>query len=308
MHDGAQTLKGQYMQEWADSVNAASNGGLNISVYPGGALAGQDTVVEAMQTGACQIAMVYVPTYDALFPLTNAIGLPMIGINDTETATKVLWDLYENNADMAAEFDDYVLIHMYGNACGYLMMANTPVSTFDQMNGLKIRSAGGSTTDWLVACGAAPLTIGAPEVYESLEKGLIDGNIGSGSQVKSWNLGEVDHYFVDMPIYSGVWLTLMNKDSFNSLSAEMQDVIMQFAGEEYSITLGNYLQDEGDEAYAAAVDAGTSEWVSVSDEERAKFYDAAMGYNNQWIENHTTDSFDAQAYYDLVIETAANVK
>ncbi|MCD8330916.1 MAG: TRAP transporter substrate-binding protein DctP [Oscillospiraceae bacterium] len=305
MHDGSATLKYQYTQEWCDALEEATGGALHITIYPGGALASQDTAVEAMETGACDIAMVYTASYDTIFSLTNGVTLPMLGISTAEEATQVLWDLYEQSAEMQAEYEDYVLIHLYSNGSNYALFKDTPVSTFEEFSGLKIRSAGGSITDFLTLCNAVPMTISTSELYESLEKGLIDGNVGSGSQVASWNLSEVDQYFMDMPISVGVWMTLMNKDTFESLPSDIQDALTASGGREGSLTLASYLQEENDTGFADAVADGC-EWVSVSEEEQEKFYNAALTYHQSWIEEHSTGDFDAQAYYDLILSSVQN--
>lgn len=304
MHDGAATLKYQYTQEWCDALEEATNGALHITIYPGGALASQETVVEALETSACDVAMVYTSSYNSIFGLTNGVSLPMLGMGSAQEATEVLWDLYEQSPEMKAEFDDYVLIHLYSNGPNYMLFKDKPVNTFDAISGLKIRSAGGTTTDFLTLCGAVPMTISTSELYESLEKGLVNGNIGTGSQVASWNLAEVDHYFLDMPLSCGVWLTLMNKDTFNSLPAEVQEAITATSGREYSLKLASYLQNENDEGFSDGVSQKGCQWLTISDEEREKFYDAAFAYNQTWIDQHNTASFDAQAYYDLILSCA----
>ena len=306
MHDGSQTLKGQYMQEWADNLREASNGRLDISVVAGGALASADTVVEAMETGVCDIAMVYSTKYDALFSLTNGISLPMLGIGTAQEATDVLWDLYEQSPEMKAEYDNYVPIHLYSNGPSFFHFVNEPVNTFDGISGLKMRSGGGSMTDFITYCGGAPLNINTNELYESIEKGMMDGNVCNGSQMASWNLAEVETYFMDMPLFVGVWMTLMNKEVFEELPEDLQDAIMASGGRQGSQKLATYLQDENDEGYEDAIANHNGEWIPVADEEVAKFYEAAMTYNKSWIEKHTTADFDAQAYYDLVMKFAAD--
>lgn len=306
MHDGSQTLKGRYMQEWADNLREATNGALDITVIAGGALASAETVVEAMETGACDIAMVYATKYDALFSLTNGVALPMLGIGSAQDATEVMWDLYEKSPEMKAEYDNYIPIHIYSNGPSYFHFVKNPVNTFAGLSGLKMRSGGGSMTDFLTYCGAAPMNISTNELYEALEKGLVDGNVCNGSQMASWNLAEVETYFMDMPLFVGVWMTLMNKDVYESLPAELQDAIMASGGREGSLKLATYLQDENDTGYEDAIANFNGEWISVAEEEQQKFYEAALEYNQSWIDSHTTANFDAQAYYDLILECAAN--
>lgn len=305
MHDGSQTLKGRYMQEWADNLREETNGALDITVIAGGALASADTVVEAMETGACDIAMVYTTYYDALFTLTNGVALPMLGIGSAQQATEVMWDMYEQSPEMKAEFDNYIPIHVYSNGPSYFHFVKNPVNTFDGISGLKLRSGGGSMTDFITACGGAPMNITTSELYEALEKGLVDGNVCNGSQMSSWNLAEVESYFMDMPLFVGVWMTLMNKESFEKLPAELQDAIMNSGGREGSLKLATYLQDENDEGYEDAIANNGGQWISVAEEEQAKFAAAAEAYNQSWIESHTTADFDAQNYYDMLMVSAA---
>ena len=306
MHDGSQTLKGLYMQEWADNLREATNGRLDITVVAGGALASSDTVVEAMETGVCDIAMVYTTKYDALFTLTNGVALPMLGIGSAQEATDVLWDLYEQSPDMKAEYDNYVPVHIYSNGPSYFHFVNEPVNTFDGISGLKMRSGGGSMTDFITYCGGAPMNIATNELYESIEKGMLDGNVCNGSQMASWNLAEVETYFMDMPLFVGVWMTLMNKEVFEGLPQDLQDAIMASGGRQGSQKLATYLQDENDEGYEDAIANHNGEWIPVEQTEVDKFYEAAMSYNKAWIEKHTTADFDAQAYYDLVMKFAAD--
>lgn len=305
MHDGSQSLKGRYMQEWADNLREQTNGALDITVIAGGALASADTVVEAMETGACDIAMVYTTYYDALFTLTNGVALPMLGIGSAQQATEVMWDLYEQSPEMKAEFDNYIPIHVYSNGPSYFHFVKHPVDTFDGISGLKLRSGGGSMTDFITACGGAPMNITTSELYEALEKGLVDGNVCNGSQMASWNLAEVESYFMDMPLFVGVWMTLMNKDSFEKLPAELQDAIMNSGGREGSLKLATYLQDENDEGYEDAIANHGGQWIAVAQEEQAKFAAAADAYVQSWVESHTTADFDAQNYYDMIMASAA---
>jgi TRAP-type C4-dicarboxylate transport system substrate-binding protein len=307
MHDGGATLKYKYTLEWADNLKKATNGRLKITIFPGAALASADTVVEAIESGACDLGMVYTTYYDTIFGLTNGVALPMLGIGSAQEATEVMWDMYEQSPEMKAEFDDYVPIHIYSNGPSYFHFVNKPINTFDGLKGLKMRAGGGSMTQFLTKCGAAPMNVTTPELYEALQKGMIDGNVCNGSQMASWNLSEVEKYFMDMPLFVGVWMTLMNKDSFEKLPADIQEALLSSGGREGSLVLADYLQGENDSGYKEAIAKGC-EWVDVADKEVAKFNDAAVSYNKEWIKSHTTAKFDAQAYYDMLMASAQKHK
>ncbi len=308
MHDGSQTVKYQMTEEWAKKLEEKSNGRLHITIYPGGALAGQKEVVEAVETGAADFGMVYTSSYDSVFALTNGICLPMIGVGTAQQATYILWDMYNDYPEMQAEFDGIKLVHMYSNGSSYFQFVEgKKVDTYDAISGLKIRSGGGSMTDYIEACGATPMTISTSELYESLEKGLVDGSVSNGSQMASWNLSEVEPYYLDMPLYVGVWMTIMNEDKFNSLPADLQELIMSEGGLEGSLIMADYLQDENESGYVDAL-ANGGEWVEIADSEVEKFKAAADGYVKQWITDHSANGFDAQGYYDYIIKKAEEYK
>lgn len=305
MHDGATTVKYKMTEEWAKQIEEASNGRIKISIYPGGALAGQTEVVECVEAGTADFGMVYTSSYDAVFPLTNGITVPMLGIGSAPQATYVLWDLYDKYEQVKKEYEDFQLVHMYSNGTGYFQFtADNKVNTYDGIKGLKIRTSGGAQTKFVEACGGVPMTISTSELYESLEKGIVDGSVSSGSQTASWNLAEVEPYFVDMPLYVGVWLTIMNKDSYAKLPADLQKIIDQYSGIESSLVMAGYLQDENDDAYEAATASG-SEWLTVADADLAQFKAAASAQLDSWIAEKTTDGFDAKAYQDDIQTFAA---
>jgi TRAP-type C4-dicarboxylate transport system substrate-binding protein len=302
IHDPAASLKGQLYQQWVDDVNAASNGSLNVTLYAGGTLAAQDVILEALDTGVCDIGLVYTTFYPSLFGLTDVIALPMLGIENATQGTNALWDLYDASPEMKAEYDDYQLIQMYTNPVSYLNFATKPVSSIADMNGLKVRCAGGTMVDFIKGTGAAPITLSLSEVYEAVEKKTIDGFVQNGSGMTSWNLQDVTPYYIDMPLYVGTWLILMNKDKYESLSDQQKAAIDAFSGRASSLVQGATAQSESDEVYSAAVADGKGEWVPVSAAEKEKFFAIAKDVAANWASGRTTADFDAQAYYDRALE------
>lgn len=302
MHDSAATSKYTYTQEWCDSINEAAGGDVNITVYPGGSIAGVAEALDALDAGTCDIAMIYTSFYDAVMPKLNAVNLPVMGVGDAVDATKVLWDLYEQVPEVAAEFEDYKLCQMYSSGASYMLFTEKAAATYADVKGMKMRCDSGAMVDFLAAAEAIPQVVTVPETYEALEKGIVEGGICTGSLVKSWNLGEVLSYGLDMPCCVGIWLTLMNKDAYDKLSDDAKAAIDAVSGRESSLANAEILQAENESAFSTLVDAGTFEWLTPSDADVEQFAAAAQVWKDQWIEKNTTDDFDAAAYLVKVDE------
>lgn len=304
MHDSAQSDKGIVYTDWCNKINEATNGAVNVTLFAGGTLAAADQALDVMRSGACDIAFIFTSYTPEVFPLSDVITLPMMGIKSSEAGVNVLWDLYDTVPQMKAEYDDYKLIHMYPNPINYLNFSEKKVDSLDTLKGLKIRVSGGAATDIMTLFGAAPISMATSDLYEAVEKHVLDGYLSNGSGIASWKLQELTKYFVDMPIYCGPFLVMMNKASWDKLPADIQGVIDEYCGREPSLEIGRSLDASSEKGYADMVAAGQGEWVTVGDAEYDKFYDIAYKYNSEWAGEHTTADFDAQAYLDKALELA----
>jgi len=301
IHDSATSIKGVMYDEWCKQVNEASNGTLNVTLYAGGVLATEKNGLDAMESGACDIVWVFTTWYPTMFYLCDIVSLPMMGIDSAHTGTNILWDLYEQSPEMAAQFKDYKVIHIYTNPVSYMHFAKKPVNSLADLKGMNIRTSGGTMGNFVARLGANSMTISASELYESLEKGIVDGFVQNGSGIGSWNLQEVTKYFLDVPLYVGTWLLLMKQETYDALPDEAKAAIDAYSGRENSLYFADAAQDESTQVYSDAVAAGQSQWIELSDENYAEFKAVADEFGSEWVGDHAADGFDAQAYYDLAM-------
>ena len=65
-----------------------------------------------------------------------------------------------------------------------------------------------------------------PDVYESLSKGVIDGNIGPPEVLKGWKQADVTRFITIMPpVYNSIQYTVMNKATWESLPEKVRQAI-----------------------------------------------------------------------------------
>jgi TRAP-type C4-dicarboxylate transport system substrate-binding protein len=68
-----------------------------------------------------------------------------------------------------------------------------------------------------------------PETYQMLQKGVVDGGVFPFEADKGWRLGEVTDYITAdfAAAYTTSFFVVMNKDKWNSLPADVKQVITE---------------------------------------------------------------------------------
>ena len=65
----------------------------------------------------------------------------------------------------------------------------------EDLKGLKVRSPG-SVAGMIKALGATPVSMPMPEVYQALQKGVVEGAVYPEETNKGWKMGEVTDYSI----------------------------------------------------------------------------------------------------------------
>jgi TRAP-type C4-dicarboxylate transport system substrate-binding protein len=107
-----------------------------------------------------------------------------------------------------------------------------PVRTLEELKGLKIRGTGRSG-EVVKALGATVVPIEMMDMYESLRRGVMDGNMGPYEQLKSFRTGEVLKYHTTAYMAGSgyTFYVIFNKARWNSLPADVQKVFTDVSAE-----------------------------------------------------------------------------
>jgi len=99
------------------------------------------------------------------------------------------------------------------------------MTSFVDLKGRKIRTFGNSLNDFVTAIGALPVSIGYPEVYSALERGVVDCAItgtGSGNAAK-WP--EVTTHIYNLPLSWALSGYMANLPWWNKLDPQVRGFI-----------------------------------------------------------------------------------
>lgn len=106
-----------------------------------------------------------------------------------------------------------------------VIFCRAPFTSMADLRGRRVRTFGNSLVDFYAALGAQPTSIGFPEVYSALERGVVDCAItGSGSGVAArWP--EVSTHVSDLPISWAMGAYIVNLNWWNRLDPQVRTFI-----------------------------------------------------------------------------------
>jgi TRAP-type C4-dicarboxylate transport system substrate-binding protein len=257
---------------FADAISAGTGGAVSVSVFMGGELGpGPAEQYNRTVDGVVDLAF-GLPGYTAsTFPKTLLAELPGVISADTGTG-----QLLANLDMLASEYRRVALIGLWNNAPNLILMAEQPVRAFDDLRGLKIRVPSRNAGLVVEAWGATPVSMPAPAIYNAMQTGVIDGAMIDSTTLRAFKLAEVTQYVtMGMDTTITQFFMIMNRDSFDALSADQQSVVLE-AGRQASVNANAAWLAVAESALSAFAATEGKEVIELSAEEAAKF-NAATG-------------------------------
>jgi len=187
------------------------------------------------------------------------------------------------------------MLMVYTNPVSLIGTATKPVHTVADMKGLKMRAPAGTATDMVKAWGGVPILMGPGEIYQSLEKGVLDGYIFEYTGIESFKLPEVTKNYTEVRFYVGPFIIMMNKSKFDSMPEDLRKIIEAESGKAMSIKLTTAFEEDYRASRGKIIDQGGNV-ISVTGETLVEFRKEPDAYAQKWVDEHKTATFDAQDY------------
>ncbi|OPY70336.1 MAG: Monocarboxylate 2-oxoacid-binding periplasmic protein precursor [Syntrophorhabdaceae bacterium PtaU1.Bin034] len=215
------------MGKFVDEVNKKLAGRVEITMYSAGTLLTAPKMAAGVASGIADIGLSHCSYSRGRFPVMELTELPF-GASSSFILTNAINDFY--NKFKPKEWDAYHPLLFGASSPSTIQTLGKPVKTLEDLKGLKIRGTGRSG-EIVKALGAITTPVEMMDMYESLRRGVIDGNMGPYEQLKSFRTGEVLKYHsVAWQAGSGyTFYVVANKNKWNSLPADVKQVIDETA-------------------------------------------------------------------------------
>ena len=268
----AQSWQNEKMfQDWADEVNKASDGELDIKIFPAQTLGKAPAGYDNAKNGVADIAWTVQGYTAGRFPLSQIVELPGL-FRKAEIGSCAFQKLYDSGA-LDEEYKDTHVLFVHTHGPGQLHMGRNPVKSLADLKGMKLRRPTAVIGTLLGELGAEPVGLPAPAIYENLERGVIDGYMLTWESVTAFRLAELTKYHTDFGFYSLAFVTTMNKRRYDRLSEKAKAAIDANTGMKWSLVAGRGY----DEADAVAIEAlkSVSQTYEIPQAELSKWQEAA---------------------------------
>ena len=300
----------QVLDVWADNVEEASGGRIQIDRFPAMQLGGTPPeLMDQAIDGVADIVWTVVGYTPGRFPRTEVFELPFM-VEDARAASYAYWKMYEEH--MQEDFADVHILGTWVHGPGMFHTAD-PVEVPADLEGMKIRGGSRLVNQLLELTGATPVGMPVPAVSEGLSKGVIDGTTIPWEVTTALRVPELveNHTEFEGPaLYNLTFVLAMNNDAYNALPADLQQVIDDNSGLEFSIFAGGTQADADGPAREVAVELGNNIITVDAATAEAEWLPLVQPIYDSWVADMNAQGIDGQALIDearaLMAEYAAN--
>lgn len=211
-------------EQWGKEIEKRTGGRVKVTYFAGNTLTPPTQTYDSVVKGIADVGQSLMGYSPGRFPLTEVLALPL-GYSSGIQATKLTNEFYKKFKPK--EFDDTQVMYFHGHGPG-LFNTKKVVSSLDDVKGLRIK-ANAENAAIVTALGGAPVSLPITETYDGLQKGLIDGVLLPIEPIKGWKFFEMIRTIIEnyAMSYTAPIFVVMNKDKWNSLPKDVQDVITQ---------------------------------------------------------------------------------
>ena len=284
---------------WMDEVEARTDGRVTFTRLFGGTLgkfAGQPDGLKARSFDVGQLSAVYNP---GLYP--RATTTVMTFLTDNAEAHNRASHEFFNLPEVQAEFDALNQKFMFvGQWARIEMLSYDHVNTMEELSEIKIRAHGGAA-DALEAAGIAAYGIPWGELPAAAERRVVDAGImGAPAGAADFGFGDIFEYWYGyMPFYFFPMTLVMNKEAWEELPADIQQIIADLNEEMVPRSQALTVLRDGEAEAKLTEELGVKK---VRFAEKEKLQEAAMGARENWKADMAEKGIDGEAFLNAYFE------
>lgn len=292
-----------FIGPWAEQVTECTNGEVTFEIHPGGSPLGNVArQQEQVLAGVVDIAHGLHGIPRGRFQRTSLIDLPFL-TDDAGAGTYALWEIFPEY--LSDEYKGLKVLALHTHNGGLVHTRDRKVETMKDMEGLRIRTPSPAISEMLTFLGATPQGLPPGQVYESLQRGVIDGTVFPWDPVASFGLNEVLNYHLDTGAYTVSFFFVMNENSYNKLTAEQQACIDDASGDNLVVKFGDWWNSWDEPGRTQAMEAG-HEITVLSPEERERWREALNPMIEKYLDGVEAEGVDnaREIYEQLQLKIA----
>lgn len=283
------------VRAWAEEVEDLTDGGITVTIHHSNRLLSGDEAALGTSDGRAdmsQVASIYAMSDLPLFALSE---LPF-EVDNPEAHMRSLQRLYNENAQYRESFESRGLRQVFPLPLANAMLGlNEPAETPDDLAGRSIR-ASGLSAETLLEKRVNPVALSAGDIYESLDRGIVEGYIISLANLPTYGLMDNTPYVVDPGM--GAWassIVVINDDLYQSMPPEYQAAIDEASAN--AIPFGLHELDQLSQHACDELASSGTQFHAFGDKEVEIWAEQSAAADN-WLAENEKRGFDAESVLD----------
>lgn len=260
-----------FMAPWAAELTERTNGAVAVELFDATSAFGKiDRQADQVRAGVIDVALGLNGIPRDRYPSAAVIEMPFL-VEDAGAGSRALWELHKEGA-LGSDYEDFKVLGLFTHHGGLFHTVDEPVRDLDDLAGLRLRTPSPAVSAMLEAAGASPVGMPPAAIYESLQKGSLDGVVTTWDLVGAIRANELLKYHTDARAYVAGFHVVMNPRSFDALPDEIQNVVDEMTGDALVARFGDWWDAWDARGKTDAIERG-NEIIEIDDATRADWRD-----------------------------------
>lgn len=292
------------LHPWAADIEKATEGRVKIQ-FTATSLAPPPRQFDMVRQGVADMAFSAHGYTPGRFLTSQGVELPFLA-NSGESLSVAYWRTYQEHFAKANEYQGVKLLSLHTHAPGDLLTNTRPLTSMDDLRGMKVRINNPGTARIAEVFGAVAVAQPSSKAYELLSKGVVDATFLSVDAVPQFKLTDYIHHqlVVDGGLFNATFFLIMNQSKWDQLSEQDKRIIEEYSGEAYAQRIGRiwdaFQTDAQKELNASGVTV-----TRIEGEELAKLRAKLSPVEDEWVESVAGLGVDGRAALEMLRREAA---
>ena len=224
-------MNSQIWAPWIKDVEGDADGALAIQLFTGNSLGTVYNIYDRTLNRVADISFgLFGPLTDQ-FPRTMVVSQPFE--RQSARAASLALTRLVRNGTIAEEYKNIKPLALFVMS-GSVIHSKKPVKSLADLRGLKVATEARLNAQILERLGGTPVTMVPPEMYQSLQRGVVEGTAIGWQAVGSFKFDEVTSAHLGEVMSTSPAYVFMNKESFASLPEKARAAIERHSGESFA--------------------------------------------------------------------------
>jgi TRAP-type transport system periplasmic protein len=218
-------------KEWCDLLEKNTTGKMKCNILPRGVTNAPGTF-DAIKNGLADVSFTVHGYTPGRFVYTQMAEFPFLG-NTSEPISVAFNRVASRHPEFMAEEQGVKVITFFTHGPGIIFNTKRPITKVEDLQGLKFRVGGGMVNDISKNLGMNVTLKPAPDSYELLSGGVMDGTLFPAESTESFKIDKIIKYATTFPggLYNTSFVFMMNQGRYEKLSADEKKAVDAISGE-----------------------------------------------------------------------------